>query len=234
MPKKLTYKEVKESVESVGYKILSTEYKNARTKLKLQCPKGHIFEMTLDNFKNKNTRCTECRKENMNKRFRKSYEEVKEYVESIGYELLSKEYVNAHEKLEVKCPKGHKYEVQYANLQRGRRCPYCKVSKGEQKIIDWLNKNDVKFIYDKPYFNDLLSPIGNPLKPDFIIEDKRVWIEYDGAFHYKKMYDDDNYEILIIHDRIKDEYAKENNWKLIRIPYWEFDNIEEILEKELI
>ena len=34
-------------------------------------------------------------------------------------------------------------------------------------------------------------------------------------------------------DKIKNEYAKKHNWKLIRIPYWDFDKIEEILEKEL-
>ena len=27
--------------------------------------------------------------------------------------------------------------------------------------------------------------------------------------------------------------AKENDWRLIRIPYWDFDRIEEILNKEI-
>ena len=34
-------------------------------------------------------------------------------------------------------------------------------------------------------------------------------------------------------DNIKNQYCKDNNIKLVRIPYWEFDNIENILEKEL-
>ena len=41
------------------------------------------------------------------------------------------------------------------------------------------------------------------------------------------------HETTVIHDSIKDEYAKKNGWKLIRIPYWDFDNIEEIL-KEMV
>ena len=45
------------------------------------------------------------------------------------------------------------------------------------------------------------------------------------------MYDEDEYKTLKIHDKRKDEYAKKHGWKLIRIPYWEFDNIENILEK---
>ena len=38
---------------------------------------------------------------------------------------------------------------------------------------------------------------------------------------------------LIVYEQ-QNKYTKENNWKLIRIPYWEFDNIEKILTKELI
>ena len=34
-------------------------------------------------------------------------------------------------------------------------------------------------------------------------------------------------------DNIKSQYCKDNNIKLIRIPYWEYDNINEILDKEL-
>lgn len=34
-------------------------------------------------------------------------------------------------------------------------------------------------------------------------------------------------------DKIKDEYCKNNNIKLIRIPYWEFNNIESILQQQI-
>ena len=35
------------------------------------------------------------------------------------------------------------------------------------------------------------------------------------------------------HDRRKKEYAKYNNIKLLEIWYWDFDNIEEILHKQI-
>ena len=63
---------------------------------------------------------------------------------------------------------------------------------------------------------------------------KLVSTEYDGEFHYRKMYEKDSFDILQIHDKRKDEYTKKHEWKLIRIPYWEFDNIENILNKEII
>ena len=36
------------------------------------------------------------------------------------------------------------------------------------------------------------------------------------------------------HDEIKNNYCKANGIRLIRIPYWNIDKIEQILDKELI
>lgn len=43
----------------------------------------------------------------------------------------------------------------------------------------------------------------------------------------------ENFKQTQINDQTKNEYCRKNNIKLIRIPYWEFGNIEEILNKEL-
>ena len=56
---KLTYKYVKEYIESFRYTLLSTEYVNARTKLKVKCPHGHVYEVTFGNFK-RGKRCKKC------------------------------------------------------------------------------------------------------------------------------------------------------------------------------
>ena len=37
----------------------------------------------------------------------------------------------------------------------------------------------------------------------------------------------------IKNDEIKNKYCKDNNITLIRIPYWDFDNIENILKEHL-
>ena len=290
-----TFQEVKEYIEKFNYKLLSTEYINANKKLLIQCDKGHIYEATFSKFKNCNRRCPYCAREKVGELYRISYEEVREYIKSFGYELLSEEYINNLISLEIKCPKGHifhtafgqfkgsknrkgsrcphcnggiKYTYEYVKkhienenyellstkyvnckeklklkcseghifelnfdcFKQNHRCPICHVSKGERKVINWLDKNKIQYIYNKEYFKDLVGIGGGLLRPDFIIEDRKIWIEYDGEFHYKKYYEGQNYETILLHDEIKNMYAEKNGWKLIRIPYWEFDNIEVILE----
>ena len=71
---------------------------------------------------------------------------------------------------------------------------------------------------------------------DFYLPDYNTCIEYDGELHYKAVDyfgGDDALGNTKCRDEIKTQYCKENNIKLIRIPYWEFDNIEEILNREL-
>ena len=51
MAKKLTYEEVKEYIESQGYKLLSGEYVNARTKITLEDEEGYLYSTTFNNFR---------------------------------------------------------------------------------------------------------------------------------------------------------------------------------------
>ena len=61
-------------------------------------------------------------------------------------------------------------------------------------------------------------------------------IEYDGIGHYKARFGttseekQKNLEDIQRNDKIKDEWAKANNIPLLRIPYWDYDRIEELIE----
>lgn len=284
MAKRYTFGDVKKHIEENGYQLTSTEYKNNSTKLKMICDKGHECEISFANFKNKGRRCSKCYG---NKKL--TYKEVKEEFEKEGYKLISEEYNNANEKLKVRCPNNHKWEVAWGKFQSGRRCPYCSgkfinhqvakefiencgykilegivnigtdriklscphnhvyettfnnfksgrrcpqcnQSKGENAIINILAKYDIKnnpqHIFDDCKFYRVL-----PF--DFYLPNYNIAIEYDGEFHYNMLMGFDEFVNGKIRDTIKTNYCKENNIQLIRIPYWEFDNIEKILIKEL-
>ena len=122
--RKLTYEFIKEYIESFGYKLLSEEYINSRTKLQLQCPNGHIFKMTYSSFQ-QGTRCKTCWHKNSSEYFKFTYGYVKEYIENEGYKLLSTEYINANSYVEVECPKGNKFKTKFGSFKSGHRCREC-------------------------------------------------------------------------------------------------------------
>lgn len=61
---KLSFEEVKENCLEKGFRILDDEYKNARTKMKVICEKGHITQKTLDSI-TQGVKCKECYIENI-------------------------------------------------------------------------------------------------------------------------------------------------------------------------
>lgn len=232
--KKLTIEEVKHYIESFEYKILSSEYINNSTKLDMQCPKGHSFKMRFNDFKN-GQRCRECYNKFVGDSKRHSYDYVKNYIEMRGYELISKEYKNSKTKLVLKCPNGHIFEMTFEKFKSGNNCSVCKESKGERKICKILDNWEV--VYKRQYrFNDCRSV--RPLPFDFYLPDYNTCIEFDGRQHFNQIeFFDPNLEDFNKrknNDYIKDIYCKNKNIKLIRIPYWEFDDIENILYEKLL
>jgi len=62
-----------------------------------------------------------------------TYEFVKSQFEKEGYTLLTKEYKNAHQKLDYICPNNHRHSITWASWQQGHRCYYC-VGKAKKTI----------------------------------------------------------------------------------------------------
>lgn len=229
MPKKLTYQEVKEYIEKFNYKLLSEEYKNANTPLLVQCDNGHIYKVTFGNFKS-GQRCAICR--NCNIKYDIKY--VKTFIENRKCKLLNEEYYNCKKKLSILCPNGHLWECSFDNFKRGRNCPCCKrKSKGEDRVKEFLRKYNIKFITQ--YTTNECKYIYK-LPFDFYLIDLNIIIEYDGIQHFEEVKNWgglDKLKLTQEKDIIKNEYCKNNNIELIRIPYWDFDNIENILIKKL-
>ena len=134
-----------------------------------------------------------------------------------------------------KCGKEFSRDLSILNQRdTGVICNNCNSSQGETKIIHYLNKHNIEYIHDKPYFNDLIGLGNYLLRPDFILPNERIWIEYDGIQHDKMQINwqtKEGFEKLQEHDKRKNKYAIKNNWKLIRIKEKDFNNIENILDE---
>ena len=81
----------------------------------------------------------------------------------------------------------------------------------------------------------------NLLRFDFYIEKYNLCVEFDGEQHDRKVRfrgqsEEDaekSFEGTKRRDKIKNEYCKKKNICLLRIPYTEIKNIEDILRKKL-
>ena len=190
--KKYTLEEIKKYIEGFNHKLLSEEYINNKTKLKFQCPNNHIFEMSYGHFQ-QNNRCPECF---VNKKL--TFSEIKEYIESFNYKLLSTGYKNAHIKLKLQCSEGHIYSVKYNDFQQGRRCPYCAVVKGWSKPEKEIAKYVKSIYFNEVVENDRTQVknywTGAGLELDIWIPEVKKAIEYNGSYWHNsdrtKWYDE--------------------------------------------
>ena len=72
------------------------------------------------------------------------------------------------------------------------------------------------------------------MRPDFWLPDYNLVIEYDGEYHYTARQRKNGLLLTKKRDEKKDSLLKEHNIKILRIPYWEQSNIENILAEQLI
>lgn len=228
---KLTYEFVKEQFEKEGHILVSTEYKNANTPLDVICSEGHEWRVTYGNYY-AGKRCGKC----VNNQ-KLSQEHIEVQFEKEGYKVLS-EYVRASDPLIIQCDKGHVTNtLSWNNFQRGERCCVCNKSKGERKIEEYLILNNVNYETQKKY-EGLIGLSGGLLSYDFYLPKLNLLIEYQGEQHEKYIEGfHENYEKFIKqqeHDKRKREYATKNKINLLEIWYWDFDNIDFILNKQLI
>lgn len=148
------------------------------------------------------------------------------------YEIKDFIYIGNKTKVELVCPKHGNFIKNVNKLINAKQgcqsCNYSGPSKAEIKISEFLLIENIKFEQEKSFDKNYSF--------DFYLPDLDICIEYDGEYHYGKTnhkLNDKIFETQSKRDEIKTQYCKDNNIKLIRIPYWDFKNIEQILTKEL-
>ena len=100
-------------------------------------------------------------------------------------------------------------------------------SLGEEKIKQILDKNNIKYQTEISFEGCCNTKTNKPLRFDFYINNQYL-IEFDGEQHYKitsGWNNLDNFEKVQFRDQIKNQWCKENNIPLIRIPYTHFKDL---------
>lgn len=229
--KKKTMQEVREYINNEGYTLLSDGYINCNQELEIICPNGHNIKMSWKRFEN-GRRCPHCSERSWINR-KKNIESINEIISKEGYKFLE-EYTTAKTKMKCSCPNGHIFEINWNNFKSGKRCPYCRKSKGEEIIKSILEELKIDFIsqYKFKDCKDLL-----PLPFDFYLPNYNLIIEYDGEQHFdvNRAFNSNENKFweTVIHDAIKNAYCEDNNISILRIPFWEYNNIKEIIKNKL-
>lgn len=130
-------------------------------------------------------------------------------------------------KCECDCGNKRDIIVLGSNLRNNHTtsCGCDRRSQGEQKIISILNENNIPFEDEKVLFK---YSNGYNAKFDFYVDNKYL-IEYDGNIHYIETPHGWN-TIEQVHqaqerDAIKNQWCKDNNIPLIRIPYTHLNDL---------
>ena len=233
------YNRAKKICDQNGYQILFTpdDCSLVSNLIYYECPIHGVQSTTLDNFIHGHI-CYYCGRESTKDVLALSSSKIIQIIESKNNNKLLNpdDYINANEKnLKIKCGSCGKTFVQsLANYRRSNltgKCPDCNGnSYGEYLIALCLDKYLI--IYNRQFrFPDCKDQRALPF--DFYLPDYNLVIEFDGKQHYKPIWGDESFKTTILHDTIKDLYCKRNNINMLRIPYWEIDNIENILVKKM-
>lgn len=125
-----------------------------------------------------------------------------------------------------------------ANLKTGKilSCGCVGSSKGEYLIKELLEYNNIFFEKEKTFENCVFPKTGKKARFDFYLPDYNILIEFDGYQHfYYTGYEwntEENFLQTVERDTYKNEWCKNNQIQLIRIPYTHLSTltIEDLLE----
>lgn len=202
----------------------------------VKCENGHIFNKSIKSIRSGKLTCIDCFGKT-----KKDLDEVIDTFEKYGYSVISHNgYKNNQSRFTIKCENGHVRDISFATFQQSnyKNCILCandkkRISLGERIIADYLDRKNINYVYQYKIEECRLKA---ELPFDFYLPDYNLLIEFDGEQHYKPIKHFGGLEKFIsrkIGDTVKNIFCKDNI-PLLRIPYWELDNIENILEEEII
>lgn len=127
-----------------------------------------------------------------------------------------------------KCDCGNEVDIASNALTSGNStsCGHHHQSKGARYIEKLLAQNNIVYEKEKTFKGCRDKGL---LRFDFYLPDYNTCIEFDGEQHFhsaKSGYFHEELKNIQCRDRIKNEYCQNNNIALIRIPYYEINNID--------
>lgn len=226
--------EISPNIEIIG------EYLGSNKKILCRCRiDGHQWTPFASNL-SKGQKCPECARRSTSIRFSKTHDDFITEMSNVHSEIeVLGQYVKSNIGIHCRCKRcNHEWDPRPADLLNGKDCPRCNLSHGEKKIEKILQEMKIDYLMQYK-FADCINQRHLPF--DFYIPSLKICIEYDGEQHYRPVTfggstdktADQRFSQTQYNDEIKTTYCQKNKIKLIRIPYWEYENIEIILRDSI-
>ncbi len=132
---------LKKIIKGKGGTLLTHEYNGKSTPITIQCEKGHIWTTEAMNLFTGRW-CRFCANQDKEMNFNK----LKHVVTNKGGVLLTEEYINNQQKVEIQCKENHFFNMRVHNIvSLGQWCPKCaKVSRDKDWQYDQLKTLVIK------------------------------------------------------------------------------------------
>lgn len=215
--------------------MIPTELHN-KCKITVKCKRcNYIGNFRLDNLYLKSCK---CHRSKLGEDSRRELNNI--HNSKYEYYFLDNDIIKSNTKLKIKCGNCGKmfYQLFNSHCSGKQGCIFCKKSKAEKKITNFLDKHKITVECEKTFDNCRNPKTNRKFRFDFYLPSTNICIEYDGEQHFKgwrkpskKSRTPEYYRYC---DDIKTKYCIDNKIKLIRIKYTNYDTIENILENELL
>jgi very-short-patch-repair endonuclease len=206
------------------YDYSNVNYSGANNSVLIICPLHKEIRKTPKTLLQNPSLCRKC-----DYRDTKKFIEESKKIHGNRYLYDKVNYFATNKKVIITCPKNNHGDFkQEPRLHlKNVGCPVCKISKGEKKVMEYLEKNKIIYLPQQKYVF-----LGETIIFDFFLPNKNVIIEFDGKQHFQTSlmgkYEDNNRK-----DIHKTSFCFKNNINLIRIHFRDIKNIDSFLYKTL-
>lgn len=172
-------RELRNIAEAKGGKLLSTEYKGAKNKLKFSDSKSRVFYMRSDMVKSGGWSPFEKGIGFSNEYY---INELKAIAKKRGGKLISTKYINSRTKLEFEDRNGEKFWATSHSIKKGIWSPFEGVGISEE-----ITRQCLEYIFNEKFLKTrkvLIRKGKMPLELDGYNENINVAFEYQGEQHY--------------------------------------------------
>jgi hypothetical protein len=212
---------IKKEVEFLGYKFISTEYRNNNHVVTCICKCGNEKKCQLKGLKRGQGFCNKC----IPRKLSFDYNYVYDFFKEKGCTLLDKEYINAHKKLKYICVCGNNSEIALHSFKKGNRCKECGIKKN--KIANTLDPIFVEKKFKESGCKLIDNYIKASIKMKYICscgkESKISWNNFSNGRRClscgtKKRSGENHYEWNVDRKKHKDDLTfRQKSYKLIQM-----------------